>query len=238
MLRRPCVQRYFVFRIDLTYDLAEKVSKKIERLRIDKGEGIQMPYSKERGAKRLRIVQRAIQELKNGFYCNLGIGIPSLAANLAMGAVDCDLQSENGIVGMGPYPKEADVDCDLINAGKETVTAGAGHCFARSSETFGMMRGLHLHMTMLGGLQVDEKGNLANWIIPGQLVKGMGGAMDLVSSGSRVVVVMEHSSSGGVHKVLPDCTLPLTGKGVVSRLITDMVYLNIHILILLILGCL
>ena len=203
----------------------EKFHKKIERLRVDTGKGIEMPFSKERGAKRLRIVQRAMQELKDGMYCNLGIGIPTLTSNLVMGKVDVELQSENGIVGMGAYPKEHEVDADLINAGKETVTAKPGACFARSSETFGMMRGGHLHMTMLGGLEASETADLANWIIPGAMIKGMGGAMDLVSSGARVVVVMEHTSKHGESKVLKECSLPLTGKGCVTRLITDMVYI-------------
>ena len=162
-----------------------------------------------------------MKELKEGFYCNLGIGIPTLIANFVIGKLDMDLQSENGIVGVGPYPKKHQVDSDMINAGKETITAKTGYAICRSSETFGQMRGLHLHMTMLGGMEVSETGDLANWIIPGQKVKGMGGAMDLVSCGSKVVVTMEHTSKGQ-SKVLPKCTLPLTGKGVVSKLVTEM----------------
>ena len=204
---------------------AEKVYKKIERLRIDRGTGIELPYTKERGSKRLRIVQRACQEFSDGMYCNLGVGIPTLTSNLVIGKVEVELQGENGIIGIGPYPKEHEVDADIINAGKETITECLGCSYIRSSDSFGCMRGKHLHMTILGGLQVSQTGDLANWIIPGQIIKGMGGAMDLCASGATVIILMEHSSKDGVTKVLRECTLPLTGKGVVTRLITDMVYI-------------
>ncbi len=158
----------------------------------------------------------------------MGVGIPSLLSNLVIGKVDVDLQSENGIVGMGPYPKEHEVDADLINAGKETITPKEGHSYTRSSETFGMIRGQHLHSTMLGGMQVSETGDLSNWLVPGAKIKGMGGAMDLVSSGAKVIITMEHFSQSGKPKVLKKNTLPLTGKGVVSRLITELVVQNIY----------
>lgn len=217
--------------IDRVYK-SPKVSGKYERLRFrdvpaDKGK-TKKPGKKgddAKDAKRLRIAKRATKELKDGMYCNLGIGIPVTVANTVMGKVDVDLQGENGIVGMGPYPLKGKEDPDIINAGKETITEAIGHSHNRSSCAFGMMRGLHLHMTMLGSLQVSEVGDIANWIIPGQKVKGMGGAMDLVSCGSRVVVVMEHTAPGGVAKFLPKCTIPLTGRQCTSVLITDMVTL-------------
>ena len=206
-----------------------KVSKKIERRKFRLPEGVnhkehntkkEEPKAKGRDVVKDVIATRAVQELKPGMYCNLGIGIPNLVANHIIGKVDADLQSECGIVGIGPYPLEKDVDCDLINAGKETISEAKGFSHNRSSDAFGMMRGLHLHMTMLGGLQVSQSGDLANWIIPGAKVKGIGGAMDLVSCGSKVVVTMEHMN-GKEFKVLKECKIPLTGKGVVSTLITE-----------------
>lgn len=208
------------------------VHKKIERLKFrdadngaDKKKGPKKAAGKgeKKDNRRVTIAERAVKELTDGMYCNLGIGIPVLVANTIIGKVDVDLQGENGIVGMGPYPLKGKQDADIINAGKECITEAMGHSHNRSSCAFGMMRGLHLHMTMLGSLQVSETGDIANWIIPGQKVKGMGGAMDLVSCGSRVVVVMEHVGPGGSAKLIPECTIPLTGKGCVSMLITDKV---------------
>eukprot|EP00826_Nyctotherus_ovalis_P052548 TRINITY_DN667_c0_g1_i9.p1 TRINITY_DN667_c0_g1~~TRINITY_DN667_c0_g1_i9.p1 ORF type:complete len:465 (-),score=106.20 TRINITY_DN667_c0_g1_i9:124-1518(-) len=196
---------------------------KIERIRyIDAPAASKDSKSSTKDSKRQKIAARATKELKDGMYCNLGVGIPVAVANTVIGKVDVDLQGENGIVGMGPYPKQGQEDPDLINAGKETITEAIGHSHNRSSDAFGMMRGKHLHMTMLGSLQVSETGDIANWIIPGQKVKGMGGAMDLVACGSRVVVVMEHVGPGGTAKFLPKCTIPLTGKGCISTLITDL----------------
>ncbi len=203
---------------------------KIERLKFrdaapagDKKKKTAKKAEEAKDAKRLRIAKRAVKELTDGMYCNLGIGIPVTVANTVMGKVDVDLQGENGIVGMGPYPLRGKQDADIINAGKEVITEAIGHSHNRSSCAFGMMRGQHLHMTMLGSLQVSEDGDIANWIIPGKKVKGMGGAMDLVSCGSRVVVVMEHVGPGGAAKFVPKCTIPLTGKQCTSQLITDMV---------------
>jgi 3-oxoacid CoA-transferase len=222
--------------VDRVYK-SPKAYHKIERLKYsDAAPAAKKDKGSSKDSKRQRIATRAVKELTDGMYCNLGIGIPVTVANTVMGKVDADLQGENGIVGMGPYPKKGHEDADLINAGKETITEALGHSHNRSSDAFGMMRGKHLHMTMLGSLQVSETGDIANWIIPGQKVKGMGGAMDLVTCGSRVVVVMEHVGPGGTAKFLPSCTIPLTGKGCISTLITDMVrrlimyreYLNIR----------
>jgi 3-oxoacid CoA-transferase len=204
---------------------APKVYKKIERLRFSDEEPAKggKGNGEDKDARRVKIAKRAVHELADGMYCNLGIGIPVVVANNTRGKVAVDLQGENGIIGMGPYPMKGKQDADIINAGKEVSTEASGHSHNRSSDAFGMMRGLHLHMTMLGSMQVSENGDIANWIIPGQKVKGMGGAMDLVSCGSRVVVVMEHVGPGGSAKLSPECTIPLTGKGCVSAVITDFV---------------
>ncbi|OEF99837.1 succinyl-CoA--3-ketoacid-CoA transferase [Vulcanibacillus modesticaldus] len=171
---------------------------------------------------RLKIVKRAVHEIKDGMNVNLGIGIPTLIANEIPSDYNVLLQSESGLLGIGPYPLEGEEDPDLINAGKETVTAIPGASFFDSAEAFAMIRGGHLDLTILGGMEVSEKGDLANWMIPGKKANGMGGAMDLVSGAKRVVVVMEHVNKKGEPKVKKECSLPLTGKEVVSRLITDL----------------
>ncbi len=177
---------------------------------------------------REQLAQRVAQELRDGFYVNLGIGIPTLVANYVPKGMDVMLQSENGLLGMGEFPTEETVDPDLINAGKQTVTTVTGASYFSSADSFAMIRGGNVDLTVLGAFEVDQNGNIASWMIPGKLIKGMGGAMDLVASAQNIVVTMTHANKKGESKLLKECTLPLTGAGCIKKIVSDLAYIEIH----------